>query len=344
MRETASYRAAHRAEARRPSLIAAVAGGLGDAVARPGAVLALLTIQLVAAIALAAPLATLLSSELDHNLYGETMARGASWRWFDTVDRQHPAVLGDLGAWNALFDERGVRLDDLAGLSGVPLAMAVAGLAFYWLNALLHTGWLWALGGGGDGGGPSSRPAPARGAAAATFAGAVRFALPATLIALLAAAFYAVAYALLYVGLGALLDGVGEASQREWVSLGLTWMRLALVLTAFLGIKLWSDLAKAALVARAAGGGSVLAALPGALLAAAGQLLRRGPVYATAYLAIGLGTPLLAALWWVVTLPLEPATLWPLLVVLVLAQQLFAGARIALRLAHLAATRRLLGF
>jgi hypothetical protein len=339
LREAASFRAGGH----RPSLIAAIAGGLRDVVARPGAVLALLAANLLIAIALAAPLAALLASDLDHNLYGDAMAEGASWRWFDTVDRRHPAVLGDLSAWNALFGEEGVRLDDLAKLSGVPLAVALAGLAVYWLNALLHAGWLAALGSGaaGPAGAGPVGPAPARGAAAATFAGAARFALPATLIALLAAAFYAGAYALLYVGLGALLDGAGEASQREWVSLGLMWMRLALVLVAFLGIKLWSDLAKAALVERAASRGNGLAALPGALLAAAAQLLRRGPVYATAYLAIGLGTPLLAALWWVVTLPLEPATLWPLLVVLVLAQQLFLAFRIALRLAHLAATRRL---
>lgn len=326
----------------RTSPIAAAAGGLRDAFARPGTVLALLLVQLVAAIALAAPLAALLSTELDHNLYSETMARGASWRWFDTVDRRHPAVLGDLSAWHELFDERGVRPGDLAELSGVPLAIALAGLGFYWLNALLHTGWLSALGGSGTGGGGSGA---AGGTAAATFAGAVRFALPATLIALLAAAFYAAAYALLYVGLGALLDGVGEASRREWVSLGLTWLRLALVLAAFLAVKLWSDLARAILVARAGGGagrGGGVAALPGSLLAAAGQLLRRGPLYATAYLAIGLGTPLLAALWWIFTLPLEPAALWPLLVALALAQQVFLAARIALRLAHLAATRRLL--
>lgn len=343
MREAAPFRAGGR----RPSILAAVAGGLRDVAAHPGAVLALLAGNLLAAIALAAPLAALLASDLDHNLYGDAMAEGASWRWFDTADRRHPAVLGDLSAWNALFGERGVRLDDLAKLSGVPLAIALAGLAVYWLNALLHAGWLAALGTGAAGPagiGPAGiGRVGARGAAAATFAGAARFALPATLIALLAAALYAGAYALLYLGFGALLDGTGEASQREWVSLGLTWMRLALVLAAFLGIKLWSDLAKAALVERAGGGsGAGLAALPGALLAAAAELLRRGPIYATAYLAIGLGTPLLAALWWVVTLPLEPATLWPLLVVLVLAQQLFLAFRIALRLAHLAATRRLL--
>lgn len=323
----------------RPSAIAAAAGGLRDALGRPGAVLALLALNLVAALALAAPVAGVLSAELDRNLYGETMAGGASWRWFDTVDREHPVLLGDLAAWNALFSEEGLTLGDLAKLSGLPLALAVAGLGLYWLNALLHTGWLAALSRQDqrfdDGGSPL-----APGTAGSMLAGAARYAVPATVIALAAAAGYAGAYALAYVGLGRLLDGVGEAAQREWVSLGLTWLRLVLTLGALVAVKLWSDLAKALLVER--GAGRPLAALPGALVAALGELLRRAPAYVTAYLALALGTALLAALWRLLSVLLEPATLWPLLVVLVLAQQLFLGARICLRLAHLAATRRLL--
>ena len=334
MREAA---AAHPG-GRRPSPIAAAAGGLRDALGRPGAVLALLALNVVAALALAAPLASVLSAELDRNLYGETMARGASWRWFDTVDREHPVLLGDLAAWHALFSDEGVKLGDLAKLSGVPLALAAAGLGLYWLNALLHTGWLAAL----SRRDPLAEGAPplAPGTAGAMLAGGARFAVPATAIALAAAAGYAAAYALAYVGLGRLLEGVGEAARREWVSLGLTWLRLVLTLGALLAVKLWSDLAKALLVER--GAGRPLAALPGALAAAAGELLRRAPSYLTAYLALALGTPLLAALWRLVVVLLEPATLWPLLIVLVLAQQLFLGARITLRLAHLAATRRLL--
>jgi hypothetical protein len=287
---------------------------------------------------MAAPIAAVLSAELDHNLYGESMARGASWRWFDTVDRKHPVLLGDLAAWHGLLGEEGVKARDLAKLSGVPLAIALGGLGLYWLNALLHTGYLAALAARGRAE-PGAAPL-APGTAGAMLAGAARFAVPATVVAVLAAAGYAAAYAVLYLGLGRLLEDVGPASRREWVSLGLTWTRLALTLGGLLAVKLWSDLAKAALAER--GAARPLAALPGALAAAAGALLRRGPAYAIAYLALGLGTPLLAALFWLVTRPLEPATLWPLLVALALAHQLFLGARIALRLAHLAATRRLL--
>lgn len=336
MREAAAV----RPRGHRPSAIAAAAGGLRDALARPGAVLALLGLNLVAALALAAPVASVLSAELDRNLYGDTMARGASWRWFDTVDREHPVLLGDLSAWEALFSDQGLRLGDLAKLSGLPLALAVAGLGLYWLNALLHTGWLAALSRQNqrfDAAGSSLAPATASG----MLAGAARYAVPATVIALLAAAGYAGGYALVYGWLGRVLDGIGEAAGREWVSLGLTWLRLVLTLGALLAVKLWSDLAKTLLVERGAAGWA-LAALPGALAGALGELFRRAPSYATAYLALALGTALLAALWRLVTVLLEPATLWPILVVLVLAQQVFLGARICLRLAHLAATRRLL--
>lgn len=324
---------------RRPSAIAAAAGGLRDALGRPGAVLALLALNLVAALALAAPVAGVLSAELDRNLYGDAMAEGASWRWFDTVDRRHPALLGDLAAWNALFSEEGVTLGDLAKLSGLPLALAVAGLALYWLNALFHTGWLAALWRQDQRFDAAGSP-PVPGTAGAMLSGAARFAVPATAIAVLAAAGYAGVYALAYVWLGRVLEGIGEASQREWISLGLTWLRLALTLGALLAVKLWSDLAKTLLVER--GAARPLAALPGALVSALGELIGRAPSYVTAYLALALGTALLAALWRLVTVLLEPAALWPLLVVLVLAQQIVLGARICLRLAHLAATRRLL--
>jgi hypothetical protein len=330
--------AAARSGRHRPSALAAAAGGLRDALGRPGAVLALLALNLVAALAVAAPVASVLSAELDRNLYGETMAGGASWRWFDTVDREHPVLLGDLAAWHALLSDEGVTLGDLAKLSGLPLALAVAGLGLYWLNALFHTGWLaalWRQDQRFDAGGSSLAP----GTAGAMLAGAARFAVPATVITVLAAAGYAGVYALAYVWLGRVLDGVGEASQREWVSLGLTWLRLTVTLFALLAVKLWSDLAKTLLVER--GAARPLAALPGALVSALGELLRRAPAYVTAYLALALGTPLLAALWRLVAVLLEPATLWPILVVLVLAQQIVVGARICLRLAHLAATRRL---
>lgn len=333
-----------RLGARPPSLLATAAGGVRDALARPGAVIAFLVLNLGVAVALAAPLASVLEADLDRSLYGETMADGASWRWFDTADRRHPALLGDLSAWNALFDDEELGVDggDLAKLAGVPLAVALAGLGLYWLNALLHTGWLVALSSQAEA--PSLAPglgSPlAPGSGSAMLAGAATFALPTTVIAAVAAAGYAAAYSLCHTGLGRLFDGVGAAAQREWVSLGLTWLEVVVTLGALLAVKLWSDLAKASLAGR--GTARPLAALPGAMAAALGELLRRGPRYVLVYLAIGLGTPVLAALWWVVALLLDPATAWPALALLVLAQQLLLGARITLRLAHLAATRRLL--
>lgn len=304
-----------------PSILVAALGRTG---ARPRLVAALLLVNLAAALVLTVPLGALLAAELDHNLYGDAMASGASWRWFDTVDRRHPAVLGDLAAWHALFEDEGVAWSDLAELSGVPAAVLAAGLALFWLNSLLHTGWLAAML-------PGRRGTPRE-----LFAEAARFALPTSLLAVLAVAGYAAVYAVVYVGGGRLLDGVGEAAQREWVSLGLTWGRLLVTLGGMLAVKLVFDLARAALVELGA-----WRLLP-ALGIAAGELVRRGPAYLALYLVIGLGTPLLAIAWWLLTLPLGPATGWAVLLLLFVCQQVLVAGRIALRLAHLAATQGLL--
>jgi hypothetical protein len=58
------------------------------------------------------------------------------------------------------------------------------------------------------------------------------------------------------------------------------------------------------------------------------------------YLLLGLAAPALAAAWWLATGWLRPQG-WITLGLLFLLQQVFLGARIALRLTHLAATRAL---
>lgn len=319
----------------RSSLAGAFAGGLRDAAASPGAVFALLLINLLAALALAAPLAVLLSSSLDHNLYGDAMATGASWRWYDTVERRSPELIGDLAPWSALFSEEGVDLDDLRSLAGVPATVAVAGLAMLWLHTLLHIGFLWSLAGG-------EGRLPRRGAhLGEMLAGAARFLLSGTVLAVLTTAFLVAAYALFYSLSGRVLEGAGEASQREWLSLGLTWSRVGVTLLAFVAVKVFSDLVKVGLIESAAGLPN--ASLSQAIGLALGQMTRRGPAYLALYLALGLGTPVLAAAWWGVSRLLGPAAGWGLLVVVFLLQQLVVAARIGLRLAHVAATRRLYG-
>lgn len=309
---------------------------LRAAVARPWVTVALVAVNLAVALVVVAPLRGPLAADLDTNLYGGAMASGTSWRWFDTFDRRHPALLGDLGAWEALFGEKGVTLEGLRKLSGVPAAAALGGLLVFWLNGLLHTGWLAVLRAARARPGPATGTAPPAGprGVSGVFAAAVRYAVPATLLAALALALYAGVYAALYVGAGRLIDRLGELSQRETVSLALTWGRLLLTAAAMLGVKLLYDLARAALVEL--GGWSVVRALA----AAAGELVRRGAAYVALYLLLGAAAPLLVALWWLLTAPLAPQS-WVGLAILFVLQQLFLGARVGLRLAHLAGTQAL---
>ena len=128
---------------------------LGAAFRRPGVVLLLLLLNLGVALVVAAPVRSLLSAELDDNLYGEVMEQGASWRWFDTVEREHPVAVGDYSPWSALFTADGVRLADLAAVSGPAATLLLAGLLIFLVQAPLHVGYLAAA--------PGSRQAPADG-------------------------------------------------------------------------------------------------------------------------------------------------------------------------------------
>ena len=97
----------HRTLARR--LPAILWHALRGPLSLPGVVLLFLLLNLGAALVLAVPARSLLSAELDDNLYGERMETGASWRWFDTVERRHPQAVGDYSPWTALFSDEGVR-------------------------------------------------------------------------------------------------------------------------------------------------------------------------------------------------------------------------------------------
>jgi hypothetical protein len=267
---------------------------------------------------------------LDHNLYGQEMARGSSWRWFDTVDRNQPQAFGNLDAWKALFTSEGVKLKDLKNLAGPPAAVALVALLLFWLNTVLHCGFLAYLvpdprSGGGLG----------IGAAAARFGAATaRFALPASAFACCALLLYGAIYALVYVQSGKWLQGVSEATDQEWLALGLTWLRLGATSLALLVAKLIFDLAKVILVDRGTWN------WPWAFLLAMRELGVRGWRYLVLYLLLGLAAPLLTLLWATTAGGLVAAG-WLTLLLLFLAQQVFLGARITLRLAHLASTRAL---
>jgi hypothetical protein len=304
---------------RGPSVAAAARSALLEVLVRPHLVGALLAVNLATAWIVAAPLSGLLSAELDRNLYGEAMATGASWRWFDTVDRKHPEALGNREAWGALLGDEGLGWRELRRLSGPPLAALLAGVVLFGLNAFFQCGFLAQLY-------PDRRGSFA--------AASTHFAPPALALAFFAALSYAAAYGLLYRQAGKWLADLRADAGSEWVALSMTWGRLLLTLAALLLVKLVFDLSRVVLVDRGNWN------WPWAFLVACRELALRGGRYAALYLALSLGTPLLAGLWWATAGRLAPQG-WLGLGVLFLVQQVFIGARIALRLTHLAAARAL---
>lgn len=308
----------------RHGIPSALVRAAGQVLARPRQLVAFWLVNLVTAAVLTVPLAAVASHHLDWNLHGDALARGPSWSWLDTVDRRHPEVLGDLSAVEALFGPEGVGVEELGRLSGVPLAVLAAGLVVFWLNGLLHLGWLSTLAGG-------------RGSArGGLLSSAARFALPGTALSLAALVAYVAVYALVYVGGGRAMEPLSRAPENEWVALGLLWLRLAVTLLALLGVKLAFDLAKAWLVQRDRA--DVLRAALGGVR----ELWHDGVRYAVAYLLVGAVAALVVALWWwlpdlgAITGGLPQS--WPGLVAVFLLHQVFLVARIALRLWHLGVT------
>ena len=308
-----------RPRSHRPAIAAAAGAGIRQTLTRPRAVALLLLVNLLAAWVLAAPMATLLSSELDDNLYGDEMARAVSWRWFDEVDRRHGREIGNLEGWHALFSSEGVGLDDLLATSGQLRAIALAAFFLFWINGLLHCGFLATL-----------YPDRRGGFAAAT----ARFAFPATLLAIGALLSYLAAYALLYVQTGRWLAGWMEAVDSEWIARAATAGRLVLTLAVVLGLKLFYDLTRVILIERNSGN------WPWAGLLALRDLARHGPRYAAVYLLLGLLVPVLSWGWSWSGGRWAPQG-WIGLFLLFGLHQLFLAARIGLRLSHLAATRSL---
>jgi biotin transporter BioY len=303
----------------RSRLLAAALTGLRQAAGRPRILALLLLINLLTAWVLAAPLAGLLSERLDDNLYGNAMATGSSWRWFDEVERQQGEAPGDLSAWHGLFSHQGVALDQLRQLSGPALAVALAAFFLFWVQALAHSGFLATLY-------PDSRG----GFGAAT----ARFAFPTTVMATGAAFGYLVSYLVCYRLTGFWLAGWMERVDQEWMVMAATMARLMLTLAAWLAVKLFYDLSRVVLVDRDSGN------WPWANLLALRHLARQGWRYAALYLLLGALAPLLVLLWGWTAGRIAPQG-WFGLGALFVLQQLFLTARIGLRLSHLAAARAL---
>lgn len=317
-------------------LPAVLLAALRRPLARPGVVVLFLLLNLAAALVVVAPVRSLLSAELDDNLYGERMEEDASWRWYDTVDRQHPRAVGDLSPWTALFSDEGVGWDDVAAVSGPPAAVLLAGLLLFLVHAPLHVGYLAVARRRWDGGAATRGIEPERGATGVV-AEAVRRAPAALVLGILAALAYVLVYALVYVAPAAPLARFAEFLQKEWVHLGQVWLRLALTVLLLLAVKVLFDLAKLGLVVDGGGRRRVPGAGLGAAFALAGrEMRRRGWAYLAVDLVLGVLLLAVAAAWWLVSAPLVPET-WLGLVILFVLHQVFLAVRIVLRLAHLEA-------
>ncbi len=335
-----------------PALPRLLLASLGAAFRRPGVILLLLLLNLGVALVVAVPLKSLLSAELDDNLYGEVMEEGASWRWFDTVEREHPQAVGDYSPWTAFFTADGVGLADLAAVSGPAATLLLAGLLIFLIQAPLHVGYLAAA--------PGSRATAAGGWRRRAWgirevvgAGVAR--APAALIlAVGAGCAYAAVYALLFVAPAAHLERFADFLHSAPSQLAQTWLRLVLTFLALMVVKVFFDLAKLGLAGGAAAGsgdgvadGSVrfggLARLPAALKLALREGLRRGWAYLAVDLVLVALMLVLALLWWWLSGPLVPAT-WLGIAILFVLHQLFLALRIGLRLAHLDAARDIQGW
>jgi len=220
--------------------------------------------------------------------------------------------------------QRGHPAADLGRLSGPPAAILLAGLLLFFVHAMLHTGYL-----------AAGRWRSGEGRAAGQLHRSGLFAVPALGLAVMAAAGYVAVYAVAYVATGPPLARLAVVSQSHGLHLFFIWLRLGLTLTLLLAVKLWFDLAKAALVETGSWN------LPRAVARAARELARRGWAYALLYLVLGAGTLAVALVWLLVADPLVPRTWIGLAIVFVLHQVVLA-VRVALRLAHLGATQGLL--
>lgn len=308
----------------RPPFLPTVRRGLASVAVRPHLVLLMLLVNLLASWVLTAPIRGLLRATLDRNLYGDTMATGASWRWFDTVSRTSGPGLLDFSLFRNAAGADGLFPGDFLHLAG-PLSGAVlAALILLWANSLLVCGFLAHLHPDHRGG----------------FGNAVvRFLFPASALTFFAVLSYGAAYFVCFVLTGYWLGPFAESFPSQGAVLALTAARFAVTLLVLLVLKVLFDLARVVLVDRDGWN------WPWAFLMALRELVRLRGRNLLRYLALGAfptaAALLLTLLWWPLGSLLAAPQGWIVLLLAFLAQQVFVALRIGLRLSGIAAMHHL---
>jgi hypothetical protein len=218
--------------------LACFARGLALSLSKPYLAVSLWLIQLLLAAVLILPISNALHDLLDHSVAGSRMVANPDYGLWETLQRKHPDLLGNLPDMAAgLLTTEGVRSSQLADLRGI--GAAAVSLAF--LAVVLHA---FALGGVF---GTLREPT----ASLVTFGreGMRRF--PAFLLFTLAAlAASGAAYRWIYLETGEALRRRMQELDTETRALAVTGLRLAALLLSLAAIKLLADSVRATWVAR----------------------------------------------------------------------------------------------
>jgi hypothetical protein len=212
--------------------------GLALSLSKPYLAVSLWLIQLLLSSVLILPVSNMLHDLLDRSVSGSRMVANPDWGWWETLQREHPDLLGNLSALSAgILTPEGVKSGQLPSLQGI----GAAAVALAMLGVVLHA---FALGGIF---GTLREPQ----ASLVTFGreGMRRFpAFLALTLAALAAA--GAAYRWIYLETGEALARRVQDLDTEAKALAVTGLRLLALLLALSAIKLAADSVRATWVAR----------------------------------------------------------------------------------------------
>ncbi|HKD10736.1 MAG TPA: hypothetical protein VKE50_01625 [Thermoanaerobaculia bacterium] len=212
--------------------------GLALSLSKPYLAVSLWLIQLLLSSVLILPISNILHDLLDRSVAGSRMVANPDWGWWETLQREHPDLLGNLSALSAgILTPEGVKSGQLPGLQGI----GATAIALAMLGVVLHA---FALGGIF---GTLREPR----ASLVTFGreGMRRFpAFLAFTLAALAAA--GAAYRWIYLETGEALTRRAQELDTEGKALAVTGLRLLALLLALAAIKLAADSVRAIWVAR----------------------------------------------------------------------------------------------